>query len=364
MAWRVRRHRLDRRAPREALVDVIGDICGLHAQVMSSAELAAWARVEELEADALQQALWKERSLLKTWAMRGTLHLLPAAEFPLWQAALSTYRHYLQPAWLRVFGITREELERMLAAIAEALDGRMLTRGELADEVARLTGIARFHEKLRESWGALLKPAAFRGYLCFTPSAGPNVRFTRPDWSLHGRPPVDPDQALREVTRRYLGAYGPVTWKDYARWWGGLTPAQARKRIEALGEEITDVDVEGTRGFMLAPHPAEAAEAPPPRSARLLPAFDPWVIGASRDVPALLPGPFRDRIYRPQGWMSPVLLVNGRMDGVWRHERKGSRVAVRIEPFVKVPAWVRRAAEEEAQRLAAFLGGRLDLGWD
>jgi hypothetical protein len=91
-AWRAARHRLEERAPATAMLEVVAGIAGLHAQVMSSAELTLWARVEGLEPGAVQRALWSERSLVKTWAMRGTLHLLPAAEFPLWQAALSTRR--------------------------------------------------------------------------------------------------------------------------------------------------------------------------------------------------------------------------------------------------------------------------------
>lgn len=95
-AWRVGRHHLYPRAPREAMLAVVSRICGLHAQLLPSAELALWARVEGIEADAVERALWEERTLVKTWAMRGTLHLSPAAEFPLWQAALGTYRHYLK----------------------------------------------------------------------------------------------------------------------------------------------------------------------------------------------------------------------------------------------------------------------------
>jgi hypothetical protein len=77
----------------------------------------------------------------------------------------------------------------------------------------------------------------------------------------------------------------------------------------------------------------------------------------------LLPGDFKKAIFRAQGWVSPVLLVGDRMDGVWRHEKKGKRLAVQIEPFVKLSAWARRAAEEEAERLAEFLGGTLQLTW-
>ena len=77
----------------------------------------------------------------------------------------------------------------------------------------------------------------------------------------------------------------------------------------------------------------------------------------------MLPASLKGRVYRPQGWLSPVLLVDGRVAGVWRHEKKGRRLAVRVEPFSGPPAWVQEAAEEEAERLAGFLGGQLELGW-
>ena len=76
-----------------------------------------------------------------------------------------------------------------------------------------------------------------------------------------------------------------------------------------------------------------------------------------------MPGPFKARVYRPQGWISPVLLVDGQLAGVWRHERKGKRLLVDVELFAPVPAAARRDAEEEAERLAAFLGGALELSW-
>ena len=92
IAWRAARHHLVERAPAKAMLQVVADIAGLHAQVMSSAELTLAARVDDLGPGAVRRALWEERSLVKTWAMRGTLHLLPSAEFPLWQAARSTTR--------------------------------------------------------------------------------------------------------------------------------------------------------------------------------------------------------------------------------------------------------------------------------
>ena len=109
-AWRIRRHHLDRRAPSGSMLAVASRLCGLHAQVISSAELTLWARVDDLDRQAVRRALWEERTLVKTWAMRGTLHLLPAHELPVWHAALGTSRRYLRPAaWQKYFGITIEE---------------------------------------------------------------------------------------------------------------------------------------------------------------------------------------------------------------------------------------------------------------
>jgi hypothetical protein len=362
MAWRLGRQHLDRRAPRSAMLDVTAAICGLHAQLMSSAELTLWARVEDLEPDAVQTALWEDRSLVKTWAMRGTLHLLPAAELPLWQAVFSTYQHYLKGAALRVFGGTREELETLLAAIAQALDGEILTREELAVRASEITGSAELGGKLRDGFGALLKPAAFRGHLCFAPNAGQNVRFTRPDRWLPDWRSEDPAVAVPAITRRFLSACAPATREDYARWLA-VSPAEARRRITALGEDVVEVDVDGTAAWMLTDDARTLADAEPSRSVRLLPAFDQYVVAATRHAVHMLPGDFRDRIYRQQGWLSPVLLVGGRMDGVWRSERRGRRLVVTIEPFVKVPRWARTAAEEEAARLATFSESELELEW-
>ena len=367
--WRAARHHLDERAPAKAMLRVVAGIAGLHAQVMSSAELTLEARVEGLDAGAVRRALWEERSLVKTWAMRGTLHLLPAAELPMWQAARLTRRWWETGSWQRGFGVTVDELERLNDAVAQALDGQLLTREELADRVGQLTGSKELGDKLRESWGALLKPAAALGLICFAPSQGQQVRFTRPDTWLGGWTSHDPEEAMDQVTRRFLAASGPVTREDFARWWGIPSPAQGGKLLERLGDEVARVEVEGAAAYALAADLPGLAEAGGrgrggSRTVRLLPAFDQYVVTATRHAERLMPGPYKARVYRPQGWLSPVLLVGGRMEGVWRHEVKGRRVQVTVEPFAgPLPAWARRAAEAEAERLAAFAGGQLELGW-
>ena len=123
------------------------------------------------------------------------------------------------------------------------------------------------------------------------------------------------------------------------------------------------MEMEGSRVWMLAEHVPEIEVAEPSGVVDLLPAFDHYVVAAPRDREAVLPEALRSRVYRPQGWLSPVLLVDGRMEGLWRHERKRGRLIVEIKPFAEQPKWVRRASEEEAERLARFLGSELELSW-
>jgi hypothetical protein len=180
--------------------------------------------------------------------------------------------------------------------------------------------------------------------------------------ALPGWQPAETEAAVQEVVRRYLTAYGPATREEFARWFGTTSPAQAGRLIEGLGEEVASVKVEGVAAWMLAEHVQEAEEAEPTGVVRLLPAFDQYVLAAPRDREAVLPEALKDGVYRQQGWLSPVMLVDGCVEGVWRHERKGERLVVGIEPFANQPGWVRRAVEE-GKRLARFVGGELELDW-
>jgi hypothetical protein len=362
LAWRLRRQFLETQAPNEQALAVAAAIGGLHAQVMSSAELTLWARVENLNREMVKTALWEDRSLVKVWAMRGTLHLFPSEDFPVWQAAASERTHYYSDAYLKYYGFTREELDLVLQTIADVLKDQVLTREELGAAVAERTGVPRFAESVQGSWGSLLKPPAYRGDLCFAPSVGNKVQFTSPASWLPEWQPVDPSVGTREVTRRYLAAYGPAT-RDELRLWWGASAGDANKMIAGLDGEVATVEIEGIPAWTLAKDVPEIAGSSLGRSVKLLPAFDQYVLASPRVQPRVIPTGVHKRIYRNQGWISPVLLLNGQMAGVWKHERKGSKLLVQIEPFFKIPAWAKKGSEAEAERLAQFLGGQLEVTW-
>jgi hypothetical protein len=253
----------------------------------------------------------------------------------------------------------------MLAAVPEVLDGEPLTREALAEAVAARVGEEALVEKLGGGFGDLLKPAAFTGDLCFAPSDGRLVRFTRPSaWVAGFTPPGPDEEAAAAVVRTYLRAYGPAPREQFQRWFGMTSPAEAGRWIKALGDEVCEVDVEGETGWMLAADVDAAAAATPAGTVRLLPGFDQYVVAAPRGAEAVLAAEHRARVYRPQGWISPAVVVDGRIAGVWEHEAKGGAVTVRVTPFARPDAALRAGVEAEAERLAAFLGGALALVWD
>jgi winged helix DNA-binding protein len=365
LAWRMARQHLTDAAPAAEALPVVSRIAGLHAQVAASAELTLWARVRDLRPGRVAELLWEERALVRTWALRGTLHLLPAGELGLWTGAQSELRPRTeQPTWLRHHGLTAAQAAAILAAVPAALDGPPLTRAELAAEVARRAGEPVLEEKLRGGFGDLLKPSAFRGELCFAPGEGPAVRFTRPDRWLGPWTPVPGPDAAREVARRFLAAYGPATREHLARWFGMTSAPQAGRWLAALGDEAVEVEHGGRRVLLLAADVDAVQAAAPAGVVRLLPAFDQYVVGTPRDEDHAIARDDRSRVYRPQGWLSPVLLVDGRMAGTWRHEVRGAAVDVTLTPFADPGDEVRAAAEAEAARLGAFLGADPEVRWE
>jgi hypothetical protein len=353
--WRLARHGL---APRVGFTEAVERLIGVQAQVMSAAELALWARVEGLRPADVQAALWRERTLVKTWAMRGTLFLFAAEDLPLVVAArnVSGYRYWIK--FFEAHGITEAQYETILAAVPQVLGDEPLTREQFAIALAEQTGIAALRPAMIESsWGSTLKPSAFRGDLCFGPTQGRNVAFVRPSAWLGKWRAIEPEAALREIIRRFLSVYGPATPRDFGRWWGAGT-ALAKRVFKELGDELAAVDVEGWRAFALRSSLEQMEQSTAVGIVRLLPMFDPYTHGLL-DYEQLLPPAFRSAVFRPQGWISAVVLVEGRIGGVWEHKTKPSGTVVTVRLFARTTARVRKAIVAEAERLREILGTRV-----
>ena len=243
LAWRTRRQHLAERAPaRRALARRVATSAGLHAQVMSSRRADAVGARRRPRAGTVEARCGRTRTLVKTWAMRGTLHLLRADELPRYIGALARLRprHHV-PAWLRALRpharAGRGDARRRSRGAAP---GAPLTRDELAAAVAAArAGKPALEAKLARR---LRRPAQARRVhrrpLLRRQPDGQRVRFTRPaDW-LGGSPART--RASRRPARSsgaYLAAYGPAPREQFQRWFGMTSPAEAGRWLKALGDE-------------------------------------------------------------------------------------------------------------------------------
>ena len=356
--YRLARHSLPAPAPVADLAAVTGAVCGIHAQVMPAAELSLGIRLAAGTKRDVQAALWEKRSLIKTYGIRGTIHLFPTDELPLWMAALSV-REAEDAQRLARQGVDPAQLETLVEGIGAVLDGQGRTLRQLDGEIERRLG-AWATEQVGAAWTngwprwrMALGAAAVRGLLCYGPPQGNEVTFVRPDlWAGPWRA-VDPAEALAEVFRRYLHAYGPATARDFAQWFAIPLP-RARDLVATVAGELVEVDVEGDRGFLLAAD-ADAMGPDAPESVHLLPHFDSYMIGC-HPRPRLFPPPWKDRtLAGGQAGPIPVLLVNGVVAGVWRREGRGRRVAVQVEPFTPLSPDQHTQLDAAAARIGAIL---------
>lgn len=356
-ALRLDRQHLTQRLPASKLVDVVGEMVGIHAQVMSAAELQLNARLEGLRRDDVRDALHEKRALVKTWSMRGTLHLHTSADLWAFVAAYPTRDNTGSAPWLKYFKITRERRDAVMAAIATVLDGTPMTKVELADAVGAELGDGALGARLTSGWGELLKPAAGRGLLAFGPEAGRNVTFIDPSVWLGAKPPrtsAEPLVALGELLGRWLGVFPGAGRDAAARWWGVQSRPTMQKAIDAAGIAVADLDVDGSKVWALTADVRRLESGEPPVGVRLLPNFDPYVNDLPRRTAALLPVASHDRVYRTAGWISPVVVVDGRVLGTWEIE-SGKRGGIVVRPFGRWRSGARSELAAEAERIAEFL---------
>lgn len=317
-AWRLCRQHVLSRAD-EGAVAIAERLCGVQAQVTSAAELAVALRSTKPDPGGLVRAL-ADGTLMKTWAMRGTLHALTPNLAAAYLSLVASARTWEKPAWQRTFGASPTEVAALAEAVAEALAAAVLTREELVEALVSAPQFHRLGAELRSGWGALLKPLAWQGALCHGPARGTKVTFTSPahlvrDWS--GLP--EPDDAAPTAILAYLGAYGPATPETFDAWLtrNSLRKTTVRRWFADLGELLTEVDVEGRRAFLPTDQADALAAAAPSAAVHLLGAFDQYVLGPGTGDTVLLPAAHRAKVSRTAGWISPIVVVNGRIAGVW-----------------------------------------------
>jgi DNA glycosylase AlkZ-like len=319
---------------------VVSRLCGVQTQVASSAELAVRVRRKRSRPGEVGRALSQGR-LIKTWAMRGALHLLTPDEAGVFLSLIAAGRSWERPSWQRYFGVTPRQLDVLRQTVREALDGNILTREELVTEVTARRGLRHVGDALRSGWGTLLKPLAWQGDLCFGPSRGNRATFMRPeDASSQWGGVPEPGEAAPAAVAAYFGTYGPATVDAFGNWLAGgwFGKRQLRSWFGELGERLAEVEVDG-------------ASARPTSAVRLLPGFDQYVLGPGTADGRVVPTPRRSAVSRQAGWISPVVVVGGMVSGTW--ELDGDMVQIAwFKEAGKLPG---KAVQAEVMRLSSIL---------
>jgi len=325
-----------------SIVDVARRLGAIQAQAQVSAEIQLAIRCATSQAE-VRAALWEERSLVKAWTIRGTLHIHAADDFATWFSATRGERGALAE-WTDPNGVvhpalTLKQVTATNAAIEKALARGPLTREELAAAVSPAV-------RTRVLSGF----AFFTGDLVQGPPQGAKV-------TLALAPVLEkvPD-AIREACRRFMHTYGPARPAELREWLG----------VEPPELDIEEIDVEGRRTFVLA---GDTTFPTPVKSVRLLPEYDAYVM-ASREREQLVPPKVREQVaaHGRGRYEGPAgvrfLMVDGVAAGLWERKKTAKRIEVSVTPAVRLTKTQRAELAAEAERIARFFGVDLALSVD
>jgi len=361
LAWRMERQLLEP-VGTLSVPRVVRRLCAVQAQVASSAELAIRVRRRSSRAGEVARGLAEGR-LVKTWAMRGTLHLLTPEDAGIYLSLIASGRSWERPSWQKYFGVSPKQVEQLRSVVRDALAGRVLTREELVAAVTRRKGFRHVGEALSSGWGTLLKPLAWQGDLCFGPSRGNRVTFQLPEEASSSWAGVpDAEEAAPLAIANYLHAYGPASIRAFGGWLAGgwFGTRQLKRWFEELGDRVAEVSVDGERMSVITEDLDSLRSARPSKALRLLPGFDQYVLGPGTGDSHVVPPGRRPVVSRQSGWIAPVVVAGGVVRGTW--ELDGD--VARIEWFRESGMMPRAALRVEAERLSSITGRALRVESD
>ncbi len=334
----------------------MADICGVQAQDTVAEGLSVRVRTAGLTSRSVDEARTHDRSVVRTWAMRGTLHLVATDDVRWMLSLLGPVMIGKSRRRLTELGLTEDVRPRAVAALRTLLESRgPLTRSEIADRLARkglpVEGQGAYH---------LIRLAVLEGVVCIGPERDGEGTYDLLDrWVPHACSVDDP---LIELARRYLLAYGPAGPSDLAQW-SGLSLRDSRAAFEGLAGELIEVSVEGSPAWIPASR-SDWLDAPVPHApvVRLLPAFDTYLLGyRERDLG--VPPEHARRVHPGGGIIRPTLMVDGRAAGVWARKKTRRGTVITVNPFEDLPPDVMPGLEEEAAGIGRFLGEEAALSF-
>ena len=355
---RLNRATLDRQGLMERdtgdVATAIGRLAGLQAQHANQPYIALWSRLADLTLADLQDAL-ERRSVVRATVMRGTLHVLASADFAVYDTMISARRMDMWAATVRRAGVDLPELHASLMAYCH--EPRTVAEMEAhldtiaPDNVLALaspSGVAHVAFRVASTGGGLVHvpPSGFWG------QHGKARYVAATTWIGERGAQVDLDTAHETAVLRYLGAYGPASLADIAKWLGPARLGTLRAAIERLGDQLRPRLGDDGRDLL---DLADASLPPEDRVApvRFLSRWDSVLISYDARE-RILPAAHRAAVAKKNGDFLPTFLVDGFVAGLWSVGTTKGLATLRLEPFGKVGPSDRRALEAEGEALVRF----------
>ena len=341
---------------------------GAQAQLPSAAQISLGMRVRDLKLEDIENAM-EERKLVKASCMRRTLFLVPSRHLATFIRG-SARRAQKEINWALKKGVPERTIDAAIDAALSVLD-EPLTRPEIAERVSRVLKVQK-KDVQGGGWGSRRKLAAVpvghltypvvyllhlvgaRDVICYGPYQDNEPTFVRADAWLPNWKDLPQEEAEEKLLRKYLQAYGPATEADFALWCG-VSQTEAREIWARAGSGIASVNVEGWSASILKKDLNTLTQTEFERPlVRLLPYFDTFLLG-HKDRGHLVDKKHQSKIFRPQGWVTPTVLVDGRVAGTWKHTQEKHRLLVNVEKLEGMSKRMTTAIHEEAQHLGRFL---------
>ncbi len=340
---------------------VVSDIVGLQAVSPAAPYVALAARLPGFDRTRLEGALYDRRTLSLFRCMRGTVFVVRSGMLPaLFAATEGAVRHH-SARFLGNKGVSMRHFELLASAVLTRIaEEGPLTIAELRDRLHPHADMAAVVTHMCNE-GMLLRDRPVDEW------PGRRFRYARladalPDVDLDALSEADGTLAL---VRAYIRGFGPVSQADIV-WWTGAGRRRTAAALETMGDEIVEVSVEGADGPQLM-HAADieelesAAQVDRP-SVALLPALDPLLMGVTRRE-FLIDNPGRRYIFDRTGRATSVVLVDGRIAGVWDVRHDGT-AGITVHLLGDADTAVRSAIEFRAQDVARLLfGHEAHLEW-
>ena len=331
--------------------EVVSHMGAIQAQDYAGAKWAIGLRLPGSTDAGIERAL-AERTIVRTWAVRGTLHFVAAPDVG-WLLALIGPRVIAQNARrYRELELDDHALAGSNEVLADALQGGRQQDRPALRQILEMKGISTEGQR----FAYMLQRASLEGIICQAGMERNNPVFVAlEDW-IPKTEPLEREQALAELAKRYFTSHGPATLGDYT-WWSGLPVADARAGLEAVKKELTREIVDG-RVFWDRGTPGTGSGPP---QAYLLPIYDEYLVGY-RDRSDILDLPDEGGQVFKNGLISPTIVIGGRIAGAWKRTIDKGRLAVVVSLFIRCTPAQKEAVATVIRRYGEFM--EMPVEWE